>query len=55
MTSVVHTASQASEEYKVKAECLFLIFLELLFLCIAIFGISLEALIRLHDARRTYV
>ena len=48
-------SSQVAEGYKLTAECLFFICLELLFLCIAIFGISLEALIRLHDAWRTYV
>ena len=44
-------SSQASEGYKLKAECLFR---DAFFLCIEIFGISLEALIRLHDAWGTY-
>ena len=61
MIAVVHTGGYAviqvkhRRDSKLKAECLFLICLELLFFCIAIFGISLEALIRLHDAWRTYV
>ena len=38
-------SSQALEGYKLKAA---------FFLCIDIFGISLEALIRLHDAWGTY-
>ena len=40
-------SSQASEGCKLKAESFFS-------LCFAIFGISLEALIRLYDAWRTY-
>ena len=47
-------SSQALKGYKLKAECLFLICLARLFLCIAIFGISLEVLIRMDDAWRTY-
>ena len=49
-------SSEASEGYILKAECLFLMCLELLFRCIAIFGIclSLEDLIRLYDAWTTY-
>ena len=60
MIAVVHTGGyeviqvEALEGYKLKAECLFLICLELLFALYCDFGISLEALIRLHDAWRTY-
>ena len=56
MTAGVHTGGYVVDQVQnLTTECLFLICLELLFfLRIAIFGISLEALIRLHGVWRTY-
>ena len=60
MIAVVHTGGYAVIQVKhrsdinLKLSVYFNLLRAAFFLCIAIFGISLEALIRLHDAWRTY-